>query len=72
MVSLVCGMSEKYSQILRPVLASRAKMSSLPVGMYITPSMTSGSASKRYLLPRPEPRRVIQAPLSWLTLLVLI
>src|SRR5260370_32074279 len=46
-------------------------MSSLPVGMYITPSMTSGSASKMYLLPRPEARRFSHAPLSWLTLLAL-
>src|SRR5438132_2373643 len=69
--SLTWGMSELYSHNFLPVLPSMAKMSSLPVGMYITPSTTSGSASKMYLLPRPEPRRFSQAPLSWLTLLVL-
>src|SRR6266849_2666800 len=49
--SLTCGMSELYSQIFFPFLASSAKISSLPVGMYITPSMTIGSGSNRYFEP---------------------
>src|SRR5919202_4232206 len=69
--SLTCGMSENHSQIFLPVFASRAKMSSLPVGMYITPSITSGSASKRYFVPLPEPRRVIHAPFRFCTFVVL-
>src|SRR5579862_6761624 len=36
--SLVCGMSESHSQIFLPVLASRAKMSSLPVGIMYIPT----------------------------------
>src|SRR5258708_18787745 len=65
--SLTCGISELYSQIFLPVLASRAKMSSLPVGTYITPSMTIGSGSKRYLEPLPEPSRVIHETLRLVT-----
>src|ERR1700688_3792343 len=70
--SLTWGISESHSQIFLPVLASRAKMSSLPVGMYITPLTTTGSASNLYLAPSPDPRRVIQAPLSCETFEVLI
>jgi hypothetical protein len=45
----------------------------VPVLIYMMPSLTSGVASNEYLPPSPEPlRRVIQAPLSCLTLLVSI
>src|SRR6266550_2058511 len=59
------SISDQYSQRIAPVLASRAKTSLLPVMTYMTPSLTSGDASKEYLAANPEPlRRVIQAPLS--------
>src|SRR5438045_3491761 len=60
-------------QRIAPVLAFIANTSSLPVTTYMIPSLTSGVASAEYLPPNPEPlRRVIQAPLSCLTLLVSI
>src|SRR5580700_8242680 len=66
-------MPDQYSQMISPVLALRANTSSLPVTTYMTPSFTSGDASKEYLPPTPEPfRRVIQAPLSLPTLVVSI
>jgi len=65
-------MPDQYSHKIAPVFALRAKTSSLPVTTYMMPSFTSGDASKEYLPPDPEPlRRVIQAPLSCLTLVVL-
>src|ERR1700730_2192945 len=70
--SFTCGMSDEYSHSLRPFLASKAKISSLPVGMYITPPITRGSASNLNLLPLPEFRRVIHAPLRLATLLASI
>src|SRR5215468_2258054 len=69
---LVCGISDCHSHIVLPVFASSAKMSSLPVGMYITPSTTTGSASNLYFEPSPEPRRVSHTPFRSCTLLVLI
>src|ERR1700730_11265813 len=64
---------DQYSQRICPVLAFSAKTSSLPVITYIMPSLTSGDASNEALASNPEPlRRVIQAPLSCLTLEVLI
>src|SRR6516225_6946201 len=55
------------------VFAFSAKTSSLPVTIYMTPSLTRGVASNEYFPPTPEPlRRVIQAPLSCLMLLVSI
>src|SRR5215469_16588252 len=64
---------DQYSQRISPVLAFSAKTSSLPVITYMVPSLTSGDASKEYLLSNPEPlRRAIQAPLSCLTFEVLI
>ena len=67
-------MPDQYSQRISPVLAFSAKTSSLPVMTYMTPSLTSGDGLEGVLASRaPEPfRRVIQAPLSCLTLVVLI
>src|SRR5215469_3135647 len=67
-VEMLWSIPDQYSHRNAPVLASSANTSSLPVMTYMTPSLTSGEASKEYLPPRPEPlRRVIQAPLSCLT-----
>src|SRR5215831_1401392 len=64
---------DQCSQRIPPVLAFNAKTSSLPVMTYMMPSLTSGDASKEYFASNPEPlRRVIQAPLSRLTLEALI
>jgi drug/metabolite transporter (DMT)-like permease len=64
---------DQCSHKIWPVVASRAKTSSLPVLVYMTPSLMSGVASSEYLPPSPEPlRRAIQAPLSCLTLVVSI
>src|SRR6516162_10861935 len=72
-VEIFWSMPDQYSQIISPVLALSAKTSSLPVTTYMTPSFTSGEASKEYLPPPPEPfRRVIHAPLSLPTLVVSI
>src|SRR4030095_11546864 len=72
-VLIFWSMPDQYSQRIAPVLAFSAKTSSLPVMTYMAPSLTSGVASKEYLPPSPEPfNRVIQAPLSCLTLEVLI
>src|SRR6266436_3952960 len=58
---------------ISPVLALSAKTSSLPVTIYMIPSLTSGVASAEYLLPYPERlRRALHDPLSCLTLVVLI
>src|SRR4029453_6619404 len=68
-VVIFWSIPDQYSQRNSPVLAFRAKTSSLPVIIYITPSLTSGVASKEYFPPYPEPfRRTIQAPLRFLTL----
>src|SRR5215813_10116461 len=72
-VLIFWSMPDQYSQRISPVLAFKAKTSSFPVMTYMMPSLTSGVASKEYLPASPEPlRRVIQAPLSCLTLEVLI
>src|SRR5881409_3818189 len=72
-VEIFWSMPDQYSQRISPVFALRAKTSSLPVTTYMIPSLTSGDPSKEYLPPNPEPlRRVIQAPLSWVTLVVSI
>src|SRR5215467_11983194 len=72
-VEIFWSMPDQYSQRISPVLALSAKTSSFPVTTYMTPSLTSGEASNEYLPPAPEPlRRVIQAPLSCLTLPVSI
>ena len=72
-VEIFWSIPDQYSQMIAPVLASSAKTSSLPVMTYMTPSFTNGEASSEYLPPSPEPlRRVIHAPLSCLTLAVLI
>ena len=66
-------MPDQRSHRISPVFAFSANTSSLPVTTYMMPSLTSGEASAEYLPPIPEPfRRVIQAPLSCLTLSVLI
>ena len=73
MVEIVWPMPDQCSHKIWPVLASSAKTSSFPVLIYMMPSLMSGVASNEYLPPSPEPlRRVIQAPLSCLTLLVSI
>ena len=67
------SMPDQRSHRNSPVFAFSANTSSLPVVIYMTPSLTSGVASNEYLPPNPEPlSRVIQAPLSCLTLLVSI
>src|SRR5215813_9564900 len=72
-VEICWSMPDQYSQRICPVLAFSAKTSSLPVMTYMMPSLTSGDASKEYFASNPDPlRRVIQAPLSCLTLEVLI
>src|SRR5262249_44587128 len=72
-VEMVWPMPDQCSHRISPVLAFSAKTSSLPVTMYMMPSLTSGVASSEYLPPIPEPlRRVIQAPLSCFTFSVLI
>src|ERR1051326_4862095 len=72
-VEMVWSIPDQYSHRNAPVLASSANTSSLPVMTYIMQSLTSGEASKEYLPPRPEPlSRVIHAPLSCLTLVMLI
>src|SRR6058998_1790060 len=72
-VLIFWSMPDQYSQRNSPVLAFSAKASSLPVIMYMTPSLTSGVASCEYLPPCPEPfRRIIHAPLRLLTLEVSI
>ena len=72
-VEIFWSMPDQYSHRISPVLAFSAKTSSLPVMTYMMPFLTSGDASNEYLPPTPEPlRRVIQAPLSCLTLVVLI
>src|SRR5262249_59998625 len=72
-VLIFWSMPDQYSQRNSPVLAFTAKASSLPVITYMTPSLTSGVASCEYLPPYAEPlSRIIQAPLSCLTLEVLI
>ena len=73
MVEIFWSMPDQYSQRISPVLAFSAKTSSLPVITYMIPFLTRGEASNEYLPPMPEPfRRVIQAPLSCLTFVVLI
>src|SRR6202023_2841538 len=72
-VEIFWSMPDQRSHRISPVLALSANTSSLPVTMYMMPSLTSGVASAEYLPPNPEPlSRVIQAPLSCLTLLVSI
>src|SRR5713101_375879 len=62
-VEIFWSMREQYSHRISPVFAFSAKTSSLPVTTYMTPSLTSGEASKEYFPAAPEPlRRVIQAP----------
>src|ERR1700739_4880600 len=69
-VEIFWSMPDQRSHRIWPVLALSANTSSLPVTTYMMPSLTSGVASKEYLPLDPEPlRRVIQAPLSCLTLL---
>src|SRR5882724_10958156 len=73
MVLIFWLIPDQYSQRISPVLAFSAKTSSLPVTTYMIPFLTRGEASNEYLPPTPEPfRRVIQAPLSCLTFVVLI
>jgi len=72
-VEIFCSMPDHRSHRISPVFALSAKTSSLPVTMYMIPSLTSGVASAEYLPPNPDPlRRVIQAPLSCFTLVVSI
>src|SRR5436309_3028002 len=72
-VEIFCSMPDQYSQRISPVFPFSAKTSSLPVTTYMVPSLTRGDPSKEYLPPNPEPlRRLIQAPLSCLTLVVSI
>src|SRR5438093_13670549 len=72
-VEIFWSIPDQYSQRISPVLAFSAKTSSLPVTTYMIPFLTRGEASNEYLPPTPEPfRRVIQAPLSCLTFVVLI
>src|SRR6059036_1858721 len=71
-VEIFWSMPDQYSQRISPVFAFSAKTSSLPVMTYMIPFLTRGEASNEYLPPTPEPfRRVIQAPLSCLTFVVL-
>src|SRR6516225_9687324 len=66
-------MPDQCSHRISPVLAFRAKTSSLPVIMYMIPSLTSGVASAEYFAPNPERlRRVVHAPFSCFTFVVSI
>src|SRR5262249_21211238 len=72
-VEIDWSIPDQYSHRISPVRAFSANTSSLPVMTYMMPSFPSGEASNEYLPPRPEPfRRVIHAPLSCLTLDLLI
>src|SRR6516164_9841250 len=72
-VEIVWPIWDQCSHRISPVFALSANTSSLPVTIYMMPSLTSGVASSEYLPPNPEPlNRTIQAPLSCLTLLVSI
>src|SRR5215510_4717381 len=72
-VEIFWSIPDQYSHTISPVLALRAKTSSLPVITYMMPFFTSGEASNEYLPAAPEPlRRVIHAPLSPFTLVVSI
>src|SRR5437870_2040084 len=70
--SLFWSMLDAHCQMRAPVRASSAKTSSLPLAMYITPSLTIGVASNEYFEANPELRCETHAPLRSPTLLVVI